>query len=57
VVTQVHRITSKPTVAEIAAAVEDIQRDGEELNGYALATYFGVSDRSGRRYLAAYQAA
>jgi fructose-specific component phosphotransferase system IIB-like protein len=57
VVTQVHRITSKPSVAEIAAAVEDIQRDGEELNGYALATYFGVSDRSGRRYLAAYQAA
>jgi hypothetical protein len=57
VVTQVHRITTKPSVAEIAAAVEDIQREGTELTGAALATYFGVSDRSGRRYLAAFQAA
>jgi hypothetical protein len=57
VVTQVHRITSKPSVAEIASAVEDIQREGAELTGAALATYFGVSDRSGRRYLAAFQAA
>jgi hypothetical protein len=55
--TQIHRITSKPSVAEIASAVEDIQREGTELTGAALATYFGVSDRSGRRYLAAFQAA
>ncbi|MFE9381744.1 DUF2637 domain-containing protein [Streptomyces sp. NPDC007025] len=50
-VTEVHRITAKPTVQDIAAAVADIQSEGSELTGKALAAYFGVSDRSGRRYL------
>jgi hypothetical protein len=54
-VVQVHRIVSKPSVEEIAAAVEDIQRGGDELNGTALAAYFGVSARSGRRYLNQFQ--
>jgi hypothetical protein len=57
-VVEVHRIVSKPTVEEIAAAVEDIQRDPDaELNGTALAAYFGVSARSGRRYLNQFQTA
>ncbi|QDH92143.1 excisionase [Streptomyces phage Dubu] len=56
-VIQVHRITSKPSVAEISAAVKDLQREGAELTGKALAAYFGVSDRSGRRYLNDYQSA
>lgn len=56
-VVEVHRVVSKPTVEEIAAAVEDIQREGEELNGTALAAYFGVSARSGRRYLNQFQTA
>ncbi|WP_330478652.1 DUF2637 domain-containing protein [Streptomyces platensis] len=50
-VTPVHRITAKPSVDDIAVAVEDIQHEGAELTGKALAAYFGVSDRSGRRYL------
>lgn len=56
-VVEVHRVVSKPSVEEIAAAVEDIQREGEELNGTALAAYFGVSARSGRRYLNQFQTA
>jgi hypothetical protein len=57
-VVEVHRIVSKPSVEEIAAAVEDIQRDPDaELNGTALAAYFGVSPRSGRRYLNQFQTA
>lgn len=50
-IVQVHRITSKPSVQDIAAAVDDIQRSDQDLTGKALAVYFGVSDRSGRRYL------
>ncbi|MFE4719139.1 DUF2637 domain-containing protein [Streptomyces sp. NPDC056728] len=55
-VMEVHRIATKPTVAQIAAAVEDIQREGDDLNGKTLAAYFGVSGRSGRRYLSEFQA-
>ncbi len=54
---EVLRITSKPSHADMAAAVEDIKRDGLPVNGSSLAEYFGVSDRSGRRYLKEYQAA
>lgn len=50
-VVTVHAVTAKPTVKDIAAAVEDIQGGGQELSGAALASYFGVSDRTGRRYL------
>lgn len=48
----VFTISTKPTLDEIRAAVEDIRREGTPLSGKAIATYFGVSARSGRRYLA-----
>lgn len=47
----VFTITTKPTMTDIEAAVADLRRDGAPLSGKALASYFGVSDRSGRRYL------
>ncbi|MEU5361105.1 DUF2637 domain-containing protein [Streptomyces albidoflavus] len=53
---KVHHIGTRPSAEDIADAVNDITGAGEELTGAALAAYFGVSDRSGRRYLAAYQA-
>lgn len=56
-VIQVHRITSKPSVQEISAAVTDIQREGKDLTGANLAAYFGTSDRTGRRYLNDWSAA
>lgn len=55
VVTTIHAPSAKPTVKDIAAAVEDIQAEGKELSGAALAAYFGVSDRTGRRYLNHYK--
>lgn len=45
------RATSRPTPEDVDTAVKDIQREGGSLTGKALADYFGVSDRSGRRYL------
>lgn len=45
------RLSTKPSVDDVAAAVADLQREGTDLTGKALAVYFGVSDRSGRRYL------
>ncbi|MCI3271055.1 DUF2637 domain-containing protein [Streptomyces cylindrosporus] len=47
----VFTIATKPTMTEICAAVNDIRAEGTALSGKALARYFGVSDRSGRRYL------
>lgn len=55
-VTPVFTMTTKPTMPEISAAVLDIERDGTPLSGKALARYFGVSDRSGRRYLTDWKA-
>ncbi|MCX4572317.1 DUF2637 domain-containing protein [Streptomyces sp. NBC_01571] len=55
--TAVFTITTKPTMADIQAAVSDIDREGTPLSGKALASYFGVSDRSGRRYLTDWKAA
>lgn len=54
---KIHRLGTRPSAEDIARAVEDITGAGEELTGAALAAYFGVSDRSGRRYLANFQAA
>lgn len=54
-VTPVRVASAKPSVKDIAAAVEDIQAEGQELSGAALAAYFGVSDRTGRRYLNHYK--
>lgn len=54
-VTPVRVASAKPTVKDIAAAVEDIQAEGKELSGAVLAAYFGVSDRTGRRYLNHYK--
>jgi len=48
--------STKPTLEEINQAVEDLRSDNEPLTGKALAQYFGVSDRSGRRYLKDWEA-
>ncbi|MFM9773430.1 DUF2637 domain-containing protein [Streptomyces galilaeus] len=45
-------VTTKPTLANIESAVEDLKRDRLPVSGPNLARIFGVSDRSGRRYLA-----
>nr|WP_234329763.1 DUF2637 domain-containing protein [Streptomyces viridochromogenes] len=47
----VYTISSKPTLAEIDAAIQDIRKEGRPLSGGRLAKYFGVSGRTGRRYL------
>lgn len=47
----VFTISTKPTLKDIDAAIKDIRREGTSLSGKAIAKYFGVSDRSGRRYL------
>lgn len=48
---------TKPTVDQIAAAAADLESDGLTPTGAALAKYFGVSDRTGRRYRDEWQAA
>jgi hypothetical protein len=45
-------VTTKPTLKDIESAVEDLKRDRLPVSGPNLARIFGVSDRSGRRYLA-----
>jgi hypothetical protein len=50
-VTPVHVISTKPTVEEIDAAIRDLRQEGRPLSGDRLAQYFGVSARTGRRYL------
>jgi len=50
-VSQIHNIHVRPSAEDIAAAVEDIRSGGREPSGALLAQYFGVSDRTGRRYL------
>jgi hypothetical protein len=47
----VYTISTKPTVEEIDAAVRDLRQDGLPLSGERLGQYFGVSARTGRRYL------
>ncbi|MGW3727301.1 DUF2637 domain-containing protein [Streptomyces sp. NPDC000851] len=54
---QVFTAPTKPSLDDISKAVEDIEREGRSLSGKALAEYFGVSDRSGRRYLTDWKAA
>ncbi|MFD3573818.1 DUF2637 domain-containing protein [Streptomyces sp. NPDC058644] len=49
------RANVAPSAADVAAAVEAIRLKGERVNGRAMAEYFGVSDRSGRRYLSSLQ--
>ncbi|MFF8473854.1 DUF2637 domain-containing protein [Streptomyces sp. NPDC015414] len=56
-ITPVHVISTKPTLKEISAAVDDIRSERVPLSGMALARYFGVSDRTGRRYLKDWSAA
>ncbi|WP_432118513.1 DUF2637 domain-containing protein [Streptomyces sp. bgisy032] len=56
-VTTLHVVSTKPTLAEIEAAVNDIRQEKRPLSGRALAQYFGVSDRSGRRYLTVWKEA
>lgn len=50
-VTPVFTASTKPTLKEISAAVEDILKESRPLSGANLGTYFGVSARTGRRYL------
>ncbi|ADE43482.1 excisionase [Streptomyces phage phiSASD1] len=50
-VTPVYAATAKPTLKEISAAVEDILKERQPLSGRNLGEYFGVSARTGRRYL------
>jgi tetrahydromethanopterin S-methyltransferase subunit F len=47
----VFTMTTKPTLDEISAAVEDILSERQPLSGANLGKYFGVSARTGRRYL------
>lgn len=47
----VYVVATKPTLADIGKAVEDLAREQTPLSGANLAAYFGVSARSGRRYL------